>query len=213
MMLRGAVIFRWIFWFAVIVGVIWLVALVSGPSYRANRSDGRPMEILKERFAKGEINREQYEEGRRTLMNAWRRLSSALEQHTASGREKSKMFNTKNLGFVLAALALAIGVSFVPGLARQKAEPQQQGARAQQPMMSMSEMMQQMNQLTAEISWMDHPFHGGSQGMGMHGTMMSGNGMMGMSPSLNPMSGAMKSMMSGLNGMMSNRQTMRNGQI
>lgn len=67
MMLGGSMIFGWIFWFAVIVAAIWLVARMSSPRHRADNSSAKPLEILKERFAKGEINREQYEESRRTL--------------------------------------------------------------------------------------------------------------------------------------------------
>jgi putative membrane protein len=68
MMLGGGMFIGWIFGLAVIVVVIWLVARLAGPRYRAF-SNSRAMEILKERFAKGEINREQYEESRRALMN------------------------------------------------------------------------------------------------------------------------------------------------
>lgn len=69
MMLGGAMIFGWIFWLAAIVAVVWLVAYATNPRRRAGGPGSKHMEILKERFAKGEINREQYEEGRRVLMN------------------------------------------------------------------------------------------------------------------------------------------------
>jgi len=69
MMLGGSMIFGWIFWLAAIVAVIWLVAYVANPRRRADDPGSKHMKILKERFAKGEINREQYEEGRRVLMN------------------------------------------------------------------------------------------------------------------------------------------------
>ncbi len=68
MMLGGAMIFGWIFWIAVVAAVIWLVARMASPR-RAGGSNSKHLDILKERFAKGEINREQYEEGRRVLMN------------------------------------------------------------------------------------------------------------------------------------------------
>jgi hypothetical protein len=128
--------------------------------------------------------------------------SSALNQHTAIGKEKTKMFNTKNLSVALAGLVLAIGVSLGPALA-------QQSTQAQQPMMSMSEMMQQMHHLMGETSRMANSMHGSSQGMGMRQM----HGMMDMSHNMNRMAGIMNNMTSELNGMMSNQQMMNNPQF
>ncbi len=63
------------FWVVVIVGAIWLVAtLVRGNSFgsslmnqRPVASDPTPIEILKARYAKGEITKEQFDEMRRNL--------------------------------------------------------------------------------------------------------------------------------------------------
>ncbi len=52
------------FWVLVIVGVIWLVtALARGGQMvtRPSASEPRPLDVLKERYAKGEITKEQYE--------------------------------------------------------------------------------------------------------------------------------------------------------
>lgn len=52
----------------IVVGVVFLVRSSSGgerPAPRPERS--RALEILDERFARGEIDREEYEERRRTL--------------------------------------------------------------------------------------------------------------------------------------------------
>ncbi len=63
-----------LFWGAVLVGAIWLVASLArghtGTFAGINRSASAgqtPLDILNARYARGEINREQYEEMRRTL--------------------------------------------------------------------------------------------------------------------------------------------------
>jgi putative membrane protein len=66
----GTMIFGWIFWVVIIVALIWFLSYVMTARSRAHGgSNGRPIDILKERFARGEINREEYEERRKTLMN------------------------------------------------------------------------------------------------------------------------------------------------
>jgi putative membrane protein len=68
-MLGGAMIFSWIFGIVLIAVLIWLLIYAVNPRRRAAGShNGRHMEILKERFARGEISREEYEERRKTLM-------------------------------------------------------------------------------------------------------------------------------------------------
>jgi putative membrane protein len=59
-----------VFWIAVIVGIIFLVRwlLVStGGSGRSARSEDSALEILKRRYARGEIDKEEFEEKRRLL--------------------------------------------------------------------------------------------------------------------------------------------------
>ncbi len=61
-------VFGWFFWAAVIVAIVWLLSYL----LRSNAADSKhrsPMEILKERFARGEISREEYEERRKTLID------------------------------------------------------------------------------------------------------------------------------------------------
>ena len=55
-----------LFWIAVIAGVVVLVKLVLDQSSRSAR-DKSPLQILQERYARGEINREEYEQKRREL--------------------------------------------------------------------------------------------------------------------------------------------------
>lgn len=54
-----------LFWILVILGIVVLVKWLagSGPS----SSPGRALDILKERYAKGELAREQYEQMKREL--------------------------------------------------------------------------------------------------------------------------------------------------
>ncbi|MEO8322884.1 MAG: SHOCT domain-containing protein [Actinomycetota bacterium] len=54
------------FWVAVIALVVWAVSRLSGP----RTTHGRAEEILEERFARGEIDREEFEERRRELANS-----------------------------------------------------------------------------------------------------------------------------------------------
>ena len=60
-----------LFWALIIGGVVllvlWLVRQARPPTVGPGPSGPRPLDILKERYARGEITREQYEEMRRNL--------------------------------------------------------------------------------------------------------------------------------------------------
>jgi hypothetical protein len=81
------------------------------------------------------------------------------------------MFKTRNLGAPLAGFALVLGLSVMPGLAKQVGASQAnpQSIQAQQPVMSMAQMMQQMHQIMGETSGMTHQMNGmyGQRGQGM----------------------------------------------
>lgn len=65
----GMLLFMVLFWVLLIAGIIALVRWAfgwSGPGGRAV-GGGRALEILKERYAKGELSREQFEAMRRDL--------------------------------------------------------------------------------------------------------------------------------------------------
>jgi putative membrane protein len=66
----GWMIFGWLFmilfWVAVVLLVIWLIKQLKGPRGPATAGE-TPLEILKTRYARGEITREQYKEMREEL--------------------------------------------------------------------------------------------------------------------------------------------------
>lgn len=63
-------IFGFIFFVAILIGVIFLIVwLVRRPGYNINdKTSTRSLEILKERYAKGELTKEQYEIMKKELM-------------------------------------------------------------------------------------------------------------------------------------------------
>lgn len=74
----GAMMGPWMFFWGVIwlallalliLGVIWLVAkwTQQEPLFRRKGSSNRALEILKERYARGEMNKEEFEERKRDL--------------------------------------------------------------------------------------------------------------------------------------------------
>ena len=64
--------FGWVFmlfwWILIIVGIVLLVRWLVGSSHNSHAiHDKTALDILKERYARGEINRETYEQMRRDL--------------------------------------------------------------------------------------------------------------------------------------------------
>jgi len=53
-------------WVVVVIGIIWAVRWVAS-SASMQKPDESPLDILKKRYARGEITHEQYEEIRRRL--------------------------------------------------------------------------------------------------------------------------------------------------
>ncbi len=59
-----------VFWAAVIVGIVVLIRWVWGQTTRASTpppAGDSPLDILKRRYARGEINREEFDEKKRDL--------------------------------------------------------------------------------------------------------------------------------------------------
>jgi putative membrane protein len=62
-------LFMMLFWALVILGVIALVKwLASGSSARSGPPPRTPLQILQERYARGEIEREEFEQKKRDLL-------------------------------------------------------------------------------------------------------------------------------------------------
>jgi putative membrane protein len=67
----GGMFLGWILFLGVIVAGIWvLVSLVTSRKRASGQGNDSSMEILRERFARGEISREEYEQRRKTLLGA-----------------------------------------------------------------------------------------------------------------------------------------------
>jgi putative membrane protein len=65
----GFMWFGWIFWLAVVIIVVWLIFRVRGDAryYHGHGPFETPLDILKKRYAKGEISKEDYDRMRKDL--------------------------------------------------------------------------------------------------------------------------------------------------
>ncbi|OZA29411.1 MAG: electron transporter RnfE [Hydrogenophilales bacterium 17-61-9] len=63
--------FGWIFmilwWVLIVVGIVALVKWVGAPSDAGGRSDGKALDILKERYARGDIDDQEFQKRKRDL--------------------------------------------------------------------------------------------------------------------------------------------------
>lgn len=61
--------FGWIIWIVVLVLIIFLLVKISGSQNNSStgREKSRALEILKERYAKGEIDKQEFEEKKKNL--------------------------------------------------------------------------------------------------------------------------------------------------
>ena len=65
----GGGIMMLLFWAAVIIFVVWLVREISG-RYNEKPNSNSALEILKERYAKGEINKEEFEAKKKDIVSS-----------------------------------------------------------------------------------------------------------------------------------------------
>jgi putative membrane protein len=62
--------FMWVFWIAVVVGIIFLVKwIIEQGRQSAQDTDSNPLDILKRRYARGEIDKEEYERKWKDLLS------------------------------------------------------------------------------------------------------------------------------------------------
>ena len=59
--------FMWIFWILIIVFIVYVIKAGMGNSTDDNNSNESPLEILKKRYARGEIDEQEYERRRKEL--------------------------------------------------------------------------------------------------------------------------------------------------
>ncbi len=70
----GGMWFGWLFWIVLIVLIVWVVTQFTNKQ-QSNNFTGidkkeSPLDILKKRYAKGEITKEQFEEMKKDLLNS-----------------------------------------------------------------------------------------------------------------------------------------------
>ncbi len=58
-----------LFWIAIILGIVWLVRWIADQSVHRGPKDMDALEIIRRRYARGEINREEYERLREDLQS------------------------------------------------------------------------------------------------------------------------------------------------
>ena len=70
----GGMWIGWLFWLIILGVIVWAVIKISGnarrsgPSHDLSQSES-PMDILKKRYARGEISKEEFEQMKRDIQN------------------------------------------------------------------------------------------------------------------------------------------------
>ena len=57
----------WVFWILIIVALVWFVTFATRRGDISPSSEKSALEILKERYAKGEVDREEFEQKKKDL--------------------------------------------------------------------------------------------------------------------------------------------------
>ena len=59
--------FMWLFWILLIVVIVWAVKAVTGSRNNPSERRKSALDILRERYARGEIDKEEFEQKRKDL--------------------------------------------------------------------------------------------------------------------------------------------------
>ncbi|MEB8432752.1 MULTISPECIES: SHOCT domain-containing protein [unclassified Cocleimonas] len=59
--------FMWIFWIALIVAIFWGAKVMSSNGKNTSNNQKTALDIVKDRYAKGEIDKEEFEQKRKDL--------------------------------------------------------------------------------------------------------------------------------------------------
>lgn len=59
--------FMWLFWIALIIVLLWVVKIASRSEPSSLESSKSALDILKERYVRGEINQEEYEQKKKDI--------------------------------------------------------------------------------------------------------------------------------------------------
>ncbi len=65
--MEGGFIFMMFFWVLIVIAVVYLVRYTGNPRRGETPMEKTPLQILQERYAKGEIDKKEYEEKKKEL--------------------------------------------------------------------------------------------------------------------------------------------------
>jgi len=60
--------YMWLFWIIVLIVVVLLIKWIIDSTSQKNKNKETPLEILKKRYAKGEIDKEEFEQKKKDIL-------------------------------------------------------------------------------------------------------------------------------------------------